>query len=205
MEEPIVANPPYEHRAIPLKQFAQVVVAETLQPLSAYVVAHGGAKIWNMPVWMIPSWKIRGKIERPELSRQLRRRASAFLMGNHSFVPRSVRWTALSIFRPTPSLHVQEPNCRHPGQSIFKCLENISSVLSRDKRVLHFECKFRRARPVSHNALKFKKTAEDWRRGSESNRPTRICSPLTRQENQCLSEFATLFLCGRAYSVTNIS
>src|SRR5208283_2748511 len=34
---------------------------------------------------------------------------------------------------------------------------------------------------------------EDWRRGSESNRPTRIFSPLTRQENQCLSEFATLF------------
>jgi len=44
-----------------------------------------------------------------------------------------------------------------------------------------------------------------WRRGSESNGRTRICSPLTRQENQCLGEFATLFLGGGADSVTNIS
>ena len=48
-------------------------------------------------------------------------------------------------------------DCRYPGQSIFKCLANISSVLSGDKRVLHFECKFRRGRPASHNTLKLKK------------------------------------------------
>ena len=44
-----------------------------------------------------------------------------------------------------------------------------------------------------------------WRRGSESNRRRRICSPLTRQENQCLSEFATLFLGGGANFLTTIS
>ena len=44
-----------------------------------------------------------------------------------------------------------------------------------------------------------------WRRGSESNRRTRICIPLTRQENQPLSEFATHFLGGAADLVTTIS
>jgi hypothetical protein len=44
MEEPVVANLPYEHWVIPRMQLTQVVAAEPLQAPATYFVAHGLAR-----------------------------------------------------------------------------------------------------------------------------------------------------------------